>query len=111
MLAYTEDDKICRSRQLLAYFGQKQEHSCGICDVCIANKKSTLSAEDFEATLQIVKTQLSKGPITFKGLVNHTNIPEDKATSVVRFLLDRHTIIIDNRQLLTLISEATHNAQ
>jgi ATP-dependent DNA helicase RecQ len=111
MQAYAEEDKICRSRQLLAYFGQKQEESCGVCDVCIANKKSTLSAEDFEATLQIVRAQLSKGPITFKELVNHTNIPEEKATSIVRFLLDQNALTIDNRQQLNLTSGITHNAQ
>jgi ATP-dependent DNA helicase RecQ len=111
MQAYAEEDKICRSRQLLAYFGQKQEVSCGVCDVCIANKKNTLSAEDFEMTLQIVRAQLSKGPITFKELVNHTNIPEEKATSIVRFLLDQNALTIDNRQQLNLTSGITHNAQ
>jgi predicted transcriptional regulator len=70
-----------------------------------------LSAEDFEMTLQIVRAQLSKGPVTFKELVNHTNIPEEKATSIVRFLLDQNTLTIDNRQQLNLTSGITHNAQ
>ncbi len=111
MLEYVEDDKICRSRQLLAYFGQKQEDSCNICDVCLANKKRALSAEDFEATLQIVKAQLTKGPITFKELVNLTNIPEDKATTIVRFLIDKKMVTIDSRQQLIYNQEPSDNTK
>ncbi len=39
MLAYITDRTDCRSRQLLRYFGEKSDHDCGHCDVCIARKK------------------------------------------------------------------------
>ena len=35
ILTYINNDQICRSRQLLAYFGDKKEENCGICDVCL----------------------------------------------------------------------------
>lgn len=35
---YVRSDQ-CRSQQLLAYFGEQQETPCGICDVCLANRK------------------------------------------------------------------------
>ena len=111
MLEYVEDDKICRSRQLLAYFGQKQEDSCNICDVCLVNKKRALSAEDFEATLQIVKAQLTKGPITFKELINLTHIPEEKATTIVRFLIDKKMVTIDSRQQLIYNQKPSDNTK
>ena len=38
MLAYIENDTLCRSVQLLQYFGETQKGVCGICDVCIKNK-------------------------------------------------------------------------
>lgn len=34
MLAYTDNDRICRSQQLLSYFGETKTHPCGHCDVC-----------------------------------------------------------------------------
>ena len=34
MLAYINNDQLCRSRQLLKYFGENAEDDCGICDVC-----------------------------------------------------------------------------
>ncbi|MEO0526133.1 MAG: RecQ family ATP-dependent DNA helicase [Bacteroidota bacterium] len=35
MLHYIKNDKVCRNRQLLAYFGEKIAQDCGICDVCM----------------------------------------------------------------------------
>ena len=34
MEAYLRDSDTCRSRQLLAYFGQTETDDCGTCDVC-----------------------------------------------------------------------------
>ena len=39
MLAYVRNDSQCRSIQLQAYFGEKELHDCGICDVCRSRKK------------------------------------------------------------------------
>ena len=36
MEAYLADSEVCRSRQLLAYFGQTETSDCGTCDVCRA---------------------------------------------------------------------------
>jgi len=38
MIRYATDDSICRSRQLLRYFGEKHSHDCGQCDVCLSEK-------------------------------------------------------------------------
>lgn len=34
VLAYVENDRICKSEQLLRYFGEKKTEPCGICSVC-----------------------------------------------------------------------------
>ena len=34
MIDYATDDSHCRSRMLVAYFGEKQEQPCGCCDYC-----------------------------------------------------------------------------
>lgn len=41
VLSYAEDDYICRSRQLLKYFGEEKTENCKQCDVCLNNKKET----------------------------------------------------------------------
>ncbi|MCD8282492.1 MAG: RecQ family ATP-dependent DNA helicase, partial [Prevotella sp.] len=40
IVRYASNDSVCRSRQLLAYFGEKAETDCGQCDVCVAQKTS-----------------------------------------------------------------------
>lgn len=35
MLTYAEKDDCCRSKQLLAYFGENDTEQCGQCDVCL----------------------------------------------------------------------------
>ena len=41
MISYVKEDEICRSRQLIDYFGQETENDCGICDVCIRNRNNS----------------------------------------------------------------------
>lgn len=39
MLGYIKNDKLCRNRQLLSYFGEKTFQPCNNCDVCNSPKK------------------------------------------------------------------------
>ena len=42
MIEYVENDHYCRSQLLLGYFGELDAPLCGMCDICIANKKSDM---------------------------------------------------------------------
>ena len=44
MLSYAQRADLCRSRQLLAYFGEESTHNCGQCDICQQNKSEDVSA-------------------------------------------------------------------
>ncbi len=43
MIAYTENNKVCRNHQMLKYFDQDLVEECGICDVCLSKKKLKLA--------------------------------------------------------------------
>jgi len=47
ILNYAKNDKVCRSRQLLLYFGEETsaKDCCGICDVCANNRTDKKHAE------------------------------------------------------------------
>ncbi len=51
ILHYTESDDECRTKQLLAYFGEKMTDDCGQCDVCIKRAEDAIrdSASDSQA--------------------------------------------------------------
>ena len=40
IIGYASDTATCRSRSLLAYFGQTETEDCGCCDVCRSNGKA-----------------------------------------------------------------------
>lgn len=85
MIAYAENDGECRSRQLLRYFGETQSCDCGVCDVCIAKKKTSRNGLDDE-----IIDILAASPLTIKQLSQRLpKIAKDELTSTVRRLLDR----------------------
>ena len=38
IIRYAKNDEVCRSRQLLAYFGEENDRDCKQCDVCLADQ-------------------------------------------------------------------------
>ena len=85
MIAYAENDGECRSRQLLRYFGETQSCDCGVCDVCIAKKKTSRNRLDDE-----IIDILAASPLTIKQLSQRLpKMAKDELISTVRRLLDR----------------------
>ena len=54
MLRYAKNNDKCRSRQLLAYFGEKETKDCGQCDVC-----QSIGTTDIKDAQQHILTLLS----------------------------------------------------
>ena len=43
MITYATNDHVCRSRQLLRYFGEEDSHDCRQCDVCLSHPHDQVS--------------------------------------------------------------------
>ena len=58
MVGYATNDMVCRSRQLLRYFGEKDSHDCQQCDVCIdrrsMNDKEKAEKEAEEKIIELL---------------------------------------------------------
>ncbi len=51
MVEYASEDKLCRSRYLLRYFGQEESEPCRTCDICRKNGAATALRDKIKAFL------------------------------------------------------------
>jgi len=81
--------KKCRSQMLLAYFDETNADKCGICDVCLEEKRQRNATEIFDDITSEVIQQLSTTSMDLASLVTSTNIGTDKEKiEAIRLLLD-----------------------
>jgi ATP-dependent DNA helicase RecQ len=45
IVAYAHQTRICRTQFIQAYFGEFSDESCGVCDLCVEEKKASLPLE------------------------------------------------------------------
>jgi ATP-dependent DNA helicase RecQ len=64
MKFYIEDDKYCKMKLILNYFGEKNAKNCGQCSVCERNKQSIFGKNISQQILNL----LSKRPATIEEL-------------------------------------------
>ncbi len=107
MLHYVENDTICRSRMLLRYFGEKNEHNCGHCDTCIRlrNKTGSLTMPDEDEGLtnkqlcESICLLLAEKPFTPAALAEQIPTTKERLTKLLHELLDTGKIIAVNGML------------
>ena len=55
MIHYAKNDEECRSKQLLAYFGEENDSECKQCDVCLANREDD---KEKELRMKVAENQI-----------------------------------------------------
>ena len=100
---YATTDHICRSRQLLKYFGESSSDNCGICDVCIERKKSGIKEEEFEKIKSGVEDILIKGPVSHDELYSLLESKKEDIEKVLHWL-EEYDIVRKNKDGLLVLN-------
>ncbi|HHC80073.1 MAG TPA: RecQ family ATP-dependent DNA helicase [Flavobacteriia bacterium] len=96
IMAYAQNENICRSRYLLDYFGEKNSKDCGICDVC----KPAVSSDYHQLALDILHLFSGKKTLSTKEVVSNFNIESAIVLKAIQILLDTNKITITSQNKL-----------
>lgn len=91
MLEYADAENKCRSRILLQYFGEKNEHNCGLCDACLAKHSSGLKHGEFEDIRNQIMDIL-QSPCSSHDLLEALPGDKEKNTKALSYLLAEEVI-------------------
>ena len=89
------ENRVCRSKALLNYFDEFNAVECGVCDICLENKKASkkdIIAEGITLELELL---LGSSPLLLDTLINNIKLGNEKERlHTIRNLLDAGKIIM-----------------
>ena len=97
MEEYVTSQIACRSRMLLHYFGEKNEHNCGQCDVCLSqHTNKAVSQRSYDELkkqiLEIVRDQT----LTPADIAGRMEAEKEEISHVIGYLLEEGQLKMEN---------------
>ncbi len=101
VLSYIKDNKTCKNRLVLNYFGEETKENCGICSYCITLKGKITEADSIaDKILSLLKT----ASLTSREIENQIKMDTKDILSVLQELLENNHITIQANNKYTLKS-------
>ena len=99
VLSYINNDKVCKSKQLLSYFGDQETENCGICSVCI--NLNPVAIDDLTVKKEIIAC-LERGAQSSRGIINQLSRSEKSILNALQELLECNVISITKKNTYKL---------
>mgnify|MGYP000170750615 FL=1 len=90
---YISTNKTCRSKMLLHYFGEENSEKCGVCDVCVLEKRKNIKDKEFLRISNKIKEYLQEKEHSLEEictLLPNTN--EQEIINILNFLFDNDKV-------------------
>ncbi len=98
IITYVSNNDVCRSIQLLRYFGQNNSRKCEFCDVCIEDRKSG-DCRSYENEVERKMTEfLALAPRSLQEISELVGDETDTYIHILRDLIDRGEVKEENEQ-------------
>ena len=104
LINFAIDPGSCRSVFIGNYFGDTDTSACGICDYCLAQKKSKLESAAFSSIEQQLYTLLTKSPSPIDQLLMTLGKEKEEAAwEVLHFLESENRLIMNEDGTIQLV--------
>ena len=90
--------QICRSQQMLNYFGEKDAKPCGRCDVCLQRKAKIINSKQLLSLETQIVSRISEKPIEYEILIEQFD-SSTEVIEIIRFLIGKGTIVQEGKWL------------
>lgn len=104
VISYVTNPHLCRTLQLVRYFNELNTEACGVCDVCLAQKKQAQTEEELSQVLQQQITEtVNAEKMTVEHLVRRLGkYKQDDALKVIRWMLENEQLQLDEQKRVVL---------
>lgn len=102
VLTYIKNDSVCKSQQLLTYFGEKSNTVCGKCSVCMAKNPETNRDSKMSLSNEILSSLQSEA-LSSRQLLQTIECSEKELLLVLSELMETRKIKITNANTYTII--------
>jgi ATP-dependent DNA helicase RecQ len=96
---YATNSDLCRSHQLLRYFGEHHTQDCEQCDVCIGHHGDNLSEDRLAAAKQKIMELLEDGEKHNVSELKTIQLPEEQVNSAMQYLIDEEVIFFQGSKI------------
>ena len=99
MIDYATALRTCRSRMLLAYFGEKTTRDCGHCDVCLDSQGAGRDRKSLKEAEEMILELLADSEVHYVSQLHQLNIPYETLDAALLRLVSEEVVTNDDGYL------------